>query len=161
MEDLSHLLSEPDPVLDAIMADDEGDADFSIFLQAPVKAVHRFKDKADAPPGQLTMELKLPLEGGALSYKNVESNFKSGLAQALGLSVANLQKAGEPVQEAGNTVVDFNVVDDAGNKALKSLAEKFTAGETVFIGSTRIVAMVALGKEAVAPNLCPLARSPR
>ena len=109
MEDLSHLLSEPDHALDAIMADDAGDEDFTIFLQAPVKAVHRYKDNAAAAPGQLTMELKLPLEGGALSYKNIESNFKSGLAQALSLTVASIQKAGEPVQESGNTVVDFNV----------------------------------------------------
>merc|ERR1711981_285247 len=142
------------------MADDEGDENFSIFLEAPVRAVHRFKDNSAAPPGQLTMELKLPLEGGALSYKNVENNFKSGLAQALGLTVASIQKAGEPVQEAGNTVVDFNIVDDGGNAALKAFAEKFTSGETVFIGSTRIVAMVALGKEAVAPNLCPSGKKP-
>jgi hypothetical protein len=109
MEDLSHLLSEPDPVLDAIMEDDEGDEGFSIFLQSPVKAVHRYKDNAAAPPGQLTLELKIPLEGSALSYKNSETNFKSGLAQALGLTVASIQKTGEPVQESGNTVVDFNV----------------------------------------------------
>merc|ERR1711871_1232205 len=56
--DLSYLLRHPDPVLDAIMADDEGDEAFSIFLEAPSRAVHRFK--GTGKPGQLTLELKTP-----------------------------------------------------------------------------------------------------
>jgi len=149
--DLSYLLRHPDPVLDAIMADDEGDEAFSIFLEAPSRAVHRFK--GTGKPGQLTLELKTP--------KALYDPKKAlqGLT-AFGLATSSFEVVGEPVQENGNTVVDFNVKDVSGGLLLRSASTKFSNGELLKVGPYRIVAMVANGKEAIAPNLCPDGKKP-